>query len=61
MTIAFDAIWIPIVISALGGLWAVLTLNTPIGYEGVAGHLFVGLALPLIPSLLAWLIWALLT
>lgn len=59
MTIAFDAIYIPIGVTVLAMLWAYLMLSTPIGYEGVTGHLFVGVALPLIPTLLAWLVWAL--
>lgn len=60
MTIAFDAIWIPITISGLGLAWAVLMLRN-FGSYGIIEELTVGLLFPLIPVLLAWLIWALLT
>lgn len=64
MTISFDAIWIPLTISGLGVLWAAFVLREEPGNAtamlGWTAVLLIGVALPLVPSLVAWLVWALL-
>lgn len=61
MTIAFDAIWIPIAITVLALAWASFMLHE-LGSTGmVFEELTIGLFLPAIPVLIAWLVWALLT
>lgn len=62
LTIAFDAIWIPIAITVIALGWAALMLKD-IGSSGYGAFadLSLGIAWPSIPVLGAWLIWALLT
>lgn len=62
MTISFDAIWIPTLITLLAAVWAFVMLREP-GSSGssVFVEASVGIAWPSIPVLGSWLIWALLT
>lgn len=62
MTISFDAIWLPIAVSALGLGWASLMLrNFGESGLGILEEIAIGALLPAVPVLGAWLIWALLT
>lgn len=63
MTISFDAIWIPIVISVIAFSWAVTILRNPSDWEyaGAFAALSLGVAWPGLIVLGSWLVWALLT
>lgn len=65
MTISFDPIWIPLTISGFAALWFAWWTFTPTAWSAglfyLPVYLLVGVALPLVPTMAAWLLWAVLT
>ena len=65
MTITFDPIWLPGAVSAVAFLWFAWWTFSPSTWSAglfyLPIYLLVGVALPLVPTMAVWLLWAVLT